>query len=129
MSRWTSSSAREGTSGFTLIEVLVALAVIAVSLSAIGSLVAVTIRGASSVAGRVALIENARSIVTALPERDQLEQGSVSGASGDYRWRIDVLPFDAGVTNAEKSRWVPQTVVVRVQASVLLLVYPIPGKE
>ena len=51
-----------GTRGFTLIEVLVALAVVAVSLSAIGSLIAVTVRGARAVGGQLALVETARGV-------------------------------------------------------------------
>ena len=54
--------ARARAAGFTLIEVLVALAVVAVSLSAIGSLIAATIRGARSVDAHLALIETARAI-------------------------------------------------------------------
>ena len=65
-----------GTEGFTLIEVLVALSVVAVTLSAIGSLIAVTTRGARSVSGHLALVETARSIMTGLPGRDQLLPGN-----------------------------------------------------
>ena len=40
---------RHGEAGFTLIEVLVALAVLAVALAAIGSLMATTVRGTRSI--------------------------------------------------------------------------------
>ena len=106
----------KGTEGFTLIEVLVALAVVAVTLSAIGSLVAVTVRGARAVGGRLALVETARSIMTGLPERTDLAPGNFSGEVAGHRWRVDVLPFYADFVDPRKTDWVPQTVVVRVQS-------------
>jgi general secretion pathway protein I len=106
----------KGTEGFTLIEVLVALTVVAVTLSAIGSLVAVTIRGARSVGGHLALTETARAIMTGLPERGDLAPGSFSGEAASHRWRVDVLPFYADFVDPQKTDWVPQTIVVRVQS-------------
>jgi general secretion pathway protein I len=110
------SAARNGAAGFTLIEVLVALTVVAVTLSAIGSLVAVTIRGARSVGGHLALVESARAIMTGLPARGDLKFGNFSGEAGGHRWRVDVLPFHADFVDPEQSSWIPQTVVVRVQS-------------
>ena len=105
-----------GTEGFTLIEVLVALSVVAVTLSAIGSLIAVTIRGARSVSGHLALVETARSIMTGLPERGELGPGNFSGEAAGHRWRVDVLPFYANFIDPAASNWIPETVVVRVQS-------------
>jgi general secretion pathway protein I len=96
--------------------VLVALTVVAVTLSAIGSLVAVTIRGARSVGGHLALVESTRGIMTGLPNRDDLTLGNFSGEAGGHRWRVDVLPFYADFVDPDKSIWIPQTVVVRVQS-------------
>ena len=115
MFRSTKSSRRPGTEGFTLIEVLVALSVVAISLSAIGSLVAVTVRGARSIGGHLALTETARAIMAGLPERNDLAPGNFSGETSGHRWRVDVLPFSADFID-EKSGWIPQTVVVRVQS-------------
>jgi general secretion pathway protein I len=102
--------------GFTLIEVLVALAVVAITLSAIGSLVAVTVRGARSVGGHLSLVETARAIVTGLPDRDALAPGNFSGEAAGHRWRVDVLPFIAEFVGPQATAWIPQTVVVRVQS-------------
>lgn len=106
---------RRGDPGFTLLEVLVALAVVAISLVAIGSLVAATIRSTRLLDERVALRETTRAVFTALPDRDQLAPGNQTGQIDDYRWRLDVLPFAAPfVDPSQPSPWIPQTVVIRV---------------
>jgi len=102
--------------GFTLIEVLVALTVVAITLSAIGSLIATTIRGVRSVGGHLALTETARAILAGMPGRNELTPGNFSGAVADHRWRVDVLPFYADFVDPARSNWIPETVVVRVQS-------------
>jgi general secretion pathway protein I len=114
--RSSSSRRKSGEAGFTLIEVLVALTVVAITLSSIGSLIAVTIRGARSIGGHLALVESARGIMTGLPNRDDLNFGAFSGEAGGNRWRVDVLPFNADFVDPDRSNWIPQTVVVRVQS-------------
>jgi general secretion pathway protein I len=100
-----------------LIEVLVALAVIAVALAAIGSLIATTVRGARSLDTHLMLVETARMIATALPDRDQFKAGNFSGELAGHNWRVDVLPFIfAGVDPKIPTPWVPQTVVIRIQS-------------
>jgi general secretion pathway protein I len=103
--------------GFTLIEVVVALALIAVALTAIASLIATTIRGTRSLDQHLSLAETARAIEAALPGREDLKAGSSSGEMAGYRWRIDVLPFAARFVDPRlPSPWWPQTVVITVQA-------------
>jgi general secretion pathway protein I len=110
-------SEHSAVAGFTLIEVLVALSVVAVSLVAIGSLIATTVRGTRSIEQHLAMIETARAIEIALPERDQLAAGSLSGESSGHRWRIDVLPFMSNFVDPRiATPWVPQTVVVTVES-------------
>lgn len=105
------------TAGFTLIEVLVALAVVAISLSSIGMLIATTARGTRSIERRLTLLETTRAIVAALPDRDQLALGNFSGGLADHRWRIDVLPFNAtNVDPQQAPKWVPLSVVVTVRS-------------
>ena len=116
MFRTTASRRREAIAGFTLIEVLVALSVVAILLSAIGSLIAVTTRGIRSVGGHLTLVETTRAIVTGLPDRDQLKPGNLSGEAAGHRWRVDVLPFHANFIDPQATTWIPETVVVRVQS-------------
>ena len=112
----TTASRKRAAAGFTLIEVLVALAVVSISLAAIGSLIAVTTRGARAIGLHLTLVETARMIATGLPDRNQLLPGNFSGEAAGHRWRVDVLPFYADFVDPRKTDWIPQTVVVRVQS-------------
>jgi general secretion pathway protein I len=94
--------------------VLVALAVVASSLAAIGSVIATTTRGARSLEQRVALLQTARAIETGLPGRDQLAAGNFSGEIAGHRWHVNVSSFAAGDKN--DSPWIPQLVTTRVQS-------------
>lgn len=108
---------RAAAAGFTLIESLVALSVVAVVLTAIGMLIGANIRATHSLDERLALIETTRGILAGLPDRDQLAPGDLSGALADHRWRIDVMPFAADfVDPSVPSPWQPEAVVLRVQA-------------
>jgi general secretion pathway protein I len=103
--------------GFTLIEALAALAIVAVALTAIGMLVGANIRATRSLGNRLALLETTRAILAGLPARSELELGRMSGEVADHRWRIDVIPFSADfVDPGRPSPWIPQSVVLRVQA-------------
>jgi len=104
------------TDGFTLIEVLIALAIVAVSLSAIGAVIATSVRGVRSIERRLSQIEIARGIAAALPDRDQLLVGSLQGEIAAHRWRIDTSPFIANFPAPPSTLWVPQAVVVTVRS-------------
>ncbi len=112
-----STAPESTTAGFTLIEVLVALSIVAVSLSSIGALIATTVRGTRSIESHFTRLETAQAILTALPDREQLAPGNFSGEVGDYRWRINVSPFTTNV-GTRQSTWVPQAIAVTVQSPV-----------
>lgn len=117
MSPSTKLQSRDTSAGFTLIEVLVALAVLAVSLAAIGSLVATNIRATRALDQRLALSATARAILTGLPDREQLAVSNSSGEIARHRWRLDVLPFVADFVDPRRATpWEPQAVVLRVQS-------------
>jgi general secretion pathway protein I len=107
---------KSATAGFTLIEVLVALTIVAVSLSAIGGLVATSVHGSRSLERHLTELELARGIATALPDRDQLLLGSQHGNIAGHHWRVDVAPFTGNVNAPQATPWVPQTIVTTVQA-------------
>jgi general secretion pathway protein I len=105
------------TAGFTIIESLVALALVAVILAAIAPLMAASHRGVRAVEQHIALVSAARSIENGLPDRDQLVPGSLTGELAGNRWRVDVLPFAASaIDGGSPSRWTPQTVVITVRS-------------
>jgi general secretion pathway protein I len=109
---------RQAVAGFTLLEVLIALAVVAVSLTAIGSLMAATVRSTQSLDQHLGLVETARAIETGLPGRDDLTVGkSISGEISGYRWRVEALPFQANFIDPRvPAPWLPQTVSITVQS-------------
>ena len=107
-----------GTAGFTLIEVLVSIAVLAVVLGAIGAVVGNTVRTIRSVDRRLPLLETAQSLIASLPTRDALQPGTQSGTSGEFRWRIDAVLLNRNVPDdAKAAKWMPLAITVRVQGS------------
>ena len=106
-------SPSNGEAGFTLIEALVALAIVAVALASIGGVVATVSRGTRSVSQRVALVATAESLLTELPARNLLVPGRQSGQKDGNRWSVDISPIAAaGATG----RWAPLRVVLDLRA-------------
>ena len=104
--------------GFTILEVLIALAVVAVAIMAIGSVMSTNARGVRALENHVALIETAQTVLaTELPSRKQLGPGTLAGQTRDYRWQIDVSPLGGGwtVDNANVA-WLPELVRLRVRS-------------
>jgi general secretion pathway protein I len=105
------------TAGFTLIEVLVAIAVVAISLAAIGSVTATASRGVRSIEQHLALVETARTVASTLPARDQSIPGALVGEIYGHRWRVDALPYTGGgIAPIPDSPWFPETLRIRVQS-------------
>ena len=102
--------------GFTLIEVLVALSIVGVALSSIGALMASAARGNRSIEAHLTILETARSVMAALPDRDQLRPGNALGEIAHQRWRVDVSPYPVGNSSTQTSPWIPQSVVVSVRS-------------
>jgi general secretion pathway protein I len=111
-------SCSEGIAGFTLIEALVALAIVAAVLSSIGAVIATTVKGTRSIDQRLALTGAAETLLAALPARNLLKPGRQSGELAGHRWRIDVSPMiSAGASDAvQTSHFVPLAINMRLQA-------------
>jgi general secretion pathway protein I len=115
----TSPSTERRDAGFTILEVLAALALVAVVIVAIGSVMAGNARGVRVLERHVALMQATRAaMATAIPPRDQLQQGTSSGQTDGYRWTVDISPLggDWTVPNSDVA-WVPELVRVRVRSS------------
>jgi general secretion pathway protein I len=104
--------------GFTIIEVLIALAVVAVSVVAIGSVMSTNVRGVRLLEQHVTLMQTARSIMTTgIPPRAELGSGASSGQTDGYQWKIDIGPLgeEWAVPGADVA-WIPALVRVRVRS-------------
>jgi general secretion pathway protein I len=116
LSQSAAPEARRRNEGFTLIEVLVALVVVTISLAALSQLMASNRRVATSLDTHLSLVETARGIETALPDRAMLA-GDSSGESGDYRWAVFTRPFESNLVDPSiPTPWFPQFVAIRVQS-------------
>jgi general secretion pathway protein I len=103
----------EGEAGFTLIEALVALAIVAVMLSSIGTVIATTVKGTRAIDQRLALSGAADTLLADLPARNLLKVGRQSGELSGHRWRIDVAALNvAEFDSANDPRFIPLTVNV-----------------
>lgn len=110
-------SCSDGERGFTLIEALVALAIIAAVLSSIGTVISTTVKGTRSIDQRLALTGAAETLLAALPARNLLKPGRQSGELAGHRWRIDVAPLNVAVSDVpQTSTFVPMAVSMRMQA-------------
>jgi len=101
-----------------MLEVLVALAVVAVSIVAIGSVMSTNIRGVKALENHVALMQSAQAVLaTAIPPRKELVPGALSGQVGDFRWRVDIGPVggDWLVKDAD-APWIPELVRIQVRS-------------
>ena len=108
-------SCSDGAAGFTLIEALVALAIIAIVLGTIGSVIAVTTKGTRSIDQHLALAGTAETLLADLPARGQLKPGLQSGQLAGSRWRVDIAPMNVAGGHPATDRFVPLAVNLRLQ--------------
>jgi general secretion pathway protein I len=104
--------------GFTIIEVLIALAVVAVAIVAIGSVMSTNVRGVRALEQHVTLMQTARSVMTTdIPPRAELGTGVLSGQVNDHRWKIDVGPLgDDWAVQGSEVAWIPALVRIQVRS-------------
>ena len=111
-------SCSDGTRGFTLIEALVALAIVAAVLGSIGTVIATSVKGTRGIDQRIQLSGTAETLVAALPARNLLKPGRQSGELSGHRWRIDVSRMNVAVATEapQTGRFVPLAVTMRLQS-------------
>jgi general secretion pathway protein I len=115
----TSPPTNRADAGFTIIEVLVALALVAVSIVAIGAVMGVKTRGVRALEQHVALMQAVRTLMTVgIPPRAELQSGTSTGQAEGYRWTIDVAPLggDWKVPEGNNVPWAPELVRIRVKS-------------
>jgi len=104
--------------GFTIIEVLVALAVVAISIVAIGSVMSTNVRGVRSLEQHVTLMQTVRSVMAAeVPLHAEIGVGTWSGKTNDHQWQINVGPMaDESNGGGEDVAWIPALVRIQVRS-------------
>ena len=90
--------------GFTLIEILVTLAVAAFCLAAIGSLMSGNLRGSGRIEQHIALVETVRAVETGLPDRASLAAGTLSGDMHGLAWAVDIAPLAIEAINPRAAK-------------------------
>jgi general secretion pathway protein I len=116
-SRMSRAEPAAGDAGFTLIEVVVALAVVAVTLTAIGAVAATSVRGTRSLEQHLTLVQATRIVAATLPRNADASLDGLTGNILGFRWRISLAPFvGSGIYRMPDSPWIPQTVVARVRS-------------
>ncbi len=109
--------AGRGEEGFTLIEALVALAVLAAGLGAIGGLGFSSLSATRRAEARIWLTAEARKAFAALPDRAALGDGALSGALDGASWRLQSAPFAFEAPGAPGvPAWRPQALRLTVTA-------------
>ena len=103
--------------GFALLEVLIALAVLAVTLSAVGSLFAANMQSTRRLEQHLALISVARAVEAGLPAPTHIVDGPLTGIMNGHAWRVDYRPFGGGVRLQQSPRWMPEQVAITVSGS------------
>jgi general secretion pathway protein I len=106
---------RKAIAGFTLVEALAALAVLAAGLAAIGALSNTSLRASLDAQRHLAQVSAAQKILAGLPPRNALPFGRETGVLDHYSWRVDstVLPTADAQRSAE---WTPQGIALLVRS-------------
>lgn len=102
--------------GFTLIEAVAALAVVAIVLTAIGSTVAANLRSARSLEEHTRLMQAARLIAAELLRKGAPLPDDLSGDMAGYQWQLQWSPFVDTDQTAPDSRFVPARVELQVRS-------------
>ncbi len=106
---------RETDRGFTLVEVLVAFVILALSMGAVMTVFSDSLRTVRTGQDYAAALALARARLAEFEVAGKLEVGSEEGESeAGYRWRIDVLPFQDVMALSADSDLNPRLVTVTV---------------
>ena len=106
---------RKGQAGFTLLEALVALAVVLAFAAVLGPHLSQARRIMVHAEGRVAAQVLLRSLLDAPFDRSSLAKASRKGEASELRWRIAAEPVLAAAPGApDQPRWLPYRVTASV---------------
>ncbi len=110
---WVRSNSSD--EGFTLVEVLVAFAVLAVTLIALVNIFGTGFRGIEAAESKTLALRLAQSKLAEVSSNQQLQAGEQSGRFDDkYAWRLRVTPYVATGNSAGRRRLEANWVEVEV---------------
>jgi general secretion pathway protein I len=113
----TMSRTDRAEAGFTLIEALVALAVVAISVGAIAVLMGSTARGTRQLENHVGLVQAAANVLWLdLPTRKDPVPSTLSGDAAGHRWRADFDQIAVPMASDGEPRWLPLKVTLRISS-------------
>jgi general secretion pathway protein I len=105
----------DASAGFTLVEALAALAVMAAGLTAVAALTSASLHATLNAQRHLADLESARMIMAGLPDRSALPFGRLTGSLAARNWRIDTSPVSKAVTTGQ-SIWTLQGIALLVRS-------------
>lgn len=91
--------ARAGIRGFTLLEILVALSILAVALGAILQSLSSGLRSLGAAENHALALMHARSQLAKVGPLIPLEPGEQTGGAGEFEWTVTVSLFDSQEVN------------------------------
>ena len=104
--------------GFTIIEALIALALVSSTITVIGAVFATTALGVRSLEQRLILVQIARRVLADLPLNNSLALGTIFGETEGYHWQIQPSSFLAvSQEGAARSSLVPIKLDVEVYST------------
>jgi general secretion pathway protein I len=110
------SGGHEGVcAGFTLVEALAALAVMAAGLAAVAALTSSNLHATLNAERHLADLESAQMIMAGLPDRSALPFGRLTGSLAARNWRIDASSVGKAVA-AGQNLWTPQGIALLVRS-------------
>ncbi len=102
--------------GFTVIEALIALAIVSVVLASIGSLVATNVQSTRHLEQHVALMETARLVASSLPRQGEPLPSNIAGKLAGFAWQMRASPFSGQGPVVSKSAFVPELIELKVRS-------------
>jgi general secretion pathway protein I len=99
--------------GFTLIETLIALAILALMLASVGGAIATAVKGTRTIDQRVAIAAASDTLLAEFVAQRSLVPGRQSGEIAGSRWQADISPAEGTV--AGTGRWARLLITLRMQ--------------
>jgi len=85
-----------GSAGFTLLEALIAIVILALSLSALLQLYSTGLRGIASIDDNLRARLLAQSVMAEMSYDRRLQPGRLQGRLDQFAWTLSITPFDDG---------------------------------